>query len=111
MGHLLIFDISGGELMLSLVVVLMFFGSKGLPGIARTLGRTMRQIRDASAEVQREIQRGAQDVRQEVEQQRRSFQPEGPSSRPAVPKSTPPGEPARGEEEEDAGGGRAEGSS
>ena len=100
MGHLLIFDISGGELMLILVVVLMFFGSKGLPGIARTLGRTMRQIRDASAEVQREIQRGAQDVRQE-----------GPSSRPAVPKSTPPGEPARGEEEEDAGGGRAEGSS
>ena len=37
MGRLLIFDISGGELMLILVVVLMFFGSKGIPGIARTL--------------------------------------------------------------------------
>ena len=105
MGHLLIFDISGGELMLILVVVLMFFGSKGLPGIARTLGRTMRQIRDASAEVQREIQRGAQDVRQEVEQQRRSFQPEVPVGRPTVPKSAPPVDPVAGQGEEGAGGG------
>lgn len=89
MGSLLILDIGGGELMLILVVVLIFFGSKGIPGIARTLGRTMRQIRDASAEVQREIQRGAQDVRQEVEQQRRSFQPDETPVRPTLPKSAP----------------------
>lgn len=94
MGHLLIFDISGGELMLILVVVLMFFGSKGLPGIARTLGRTMRQVRDASAEVQREIQRGANDVKQGYEEQRRSFIPENPlpQSRPQPP-AAPPAEP------------------
>ncbi len=78
MGRLLLFDISGGELMLILVVVLMFFGSKGLPGIARTLGRTMRQVRDASAEVQREIQRGATEVKEGYEEQRRSFIPPTP---------------------------------
>ncbi len=89
MGHLLIFDISGGELLVILIVVLILFGSKGIPGIARTLGRTMRQVRDASAEVQREIQRGAQDVRQELEQQRRSFQPEVPPARPTLPKNVP----------------------
>ncbi len=90
MGRLLIFDISGGELLLIMVVVLMFFGSKGIPGIARTLGRTMRQIRDASAEVQREIQRGTNEVKQGYEAQRRSFTPEDPPQRPPTPSLTPP---------------------
>jgi sec-independent protein translocase protein TatA len=87
MGRLLIFDISGGELLLIMVVVLMFFGSKGIPGIARTLGRTMRQIRDASAEVQREIQRGATEVKQGYEEQKRTFIPPDPPqhSRPQAP--------------------------
>jgi len=66
----LFFSISGGELVMVLLFVLLFFGSKGLPGIARTMGRTMRQVRDASNEVQREIQRGANEVRREVEQRR-----------------------------------------
>lgn len=94
MSRLLLFDVSGGELMLIMVVVLMFFGSKGLPGIARTLGRTMRQIRDASAEVQREIQRGANEVKEGYEEQRRSFVPPDPPkhSRPQVtdPAATTP---------------------
>ncbi len=91
MGRLLLFDISGGELMLILVVVLMFFGSKGLPGIARTLGRTMRQIRDASAEVQREIQRGATEVKDGFEEQRRSFIPPTPPqhARPQIAQPAP----------------------
>jgi sec-independent protein translocase protein TatA len=70
----LLFDISGGELMIVLLFVLLFFGSKGIPDMARTLGRAMRQMRDASSEVQREIQRGAGDVRRAVEEQRRTFQ-------------------------------------
>lgn len=97
MGRLLIFDVSGGELMLILVVVLMFFGSKGIPGIARTMGRTMRQIRDASAEVQREIQRGADEVKQGFEEQKRTFIPPNPPShsRPQAPEAPapPPGPP------------------
>jgi sec-independent protein translocase protein TatA len=70
----LIFDISGGELMIVLLFVLLFFGSKGIPDMARTLGRGMRQMRDASNEVQREIHRNAHDVRRTVEEQRKSFQ-------------------------------------
>lgn len=69
----LLFDISGGELIIILLFVLLFFGSKGIPDIARTLGRTMRQVRDASNEVQREIQRGANDVRRTMEEQRRTM--------------------------------------
>lgn len=62
--------------MIVLLFVLLFFGSKGIPDMARTLGRTMRQMRDASNEVQREIQRNTHDVRRAVEQQRKAFQEE-----------------------------------
>lgn len=88
MRHLLIFDVSGGELVVILVFVLIFFGSKGIPGIARTMGRAMRQIRDASAEVQREIQRGTDDVKQGYEEQRRTFTLQEPPQRHA-PTSLP----------------------
>jgi TatA/E family protein of Tat protein translocase len=73
MNVLLIFDISGGELLVVLLFILLFFGSKGIPDIARTLGRTMRQLRDATNEVQREIQKGANDVKQGFEAQRRDL--------------------------------------
>lgn len=95
----LFFDVSGGELLLIMIVVLMFFGSKGIPGIARTMGRTMRQLRDATAEVQREIQRGADEVKQGFEEQRRTFSIEPPAhavaQRPAAPSAPaePPGAP------------------
>ncbi|MCB0769908.1 MAG: twin-arginine translocase TatA/TatE family subunit [Flavobacteriales bacterium] len=74
MGYVLLFDISGGEFMVVLLFALLFFGSKGIPDLARTMGRTMRQVRDASNEVQREIQRGANDVQRSLNEQRRTFQ-------------------------------------
>lgn len=70
----LIFDISGGELLVVMLFALLFFGSKGIPDLARTMGRTMRQVRDASNEVQREIQKGASDVHRSVNAQREAFQ-------------------------------------
>lgn len=79
----LIFDISGGELLVVLLFVLLFFGSKGIPGMARTMGRTMRQLRDASSEVQREIHKGANEVRRTVEEQRRSFHADPVADRPS----------------------------
>ncbi|MBK6474910.1 MAG: twin-arginine translocase TatA/TatE family subunit [Flavobacteriales bacterium] len=79
----LIFDISGGELIVVLLFVLLFFGAKGIPDIARTMGRALRQVRDASNEVQREINKGANDVRRTVEDQRKVFN----SDPPATPKS------------------------
>lgn len=90
MGRLLIFDISGGELMVIMLFALLFFGSKGIPDLARTLGRTMRQVRDASNEVQREIQRGAHEVTSAVNEQRRSFQQQLEENRPAPPAIPPP---------------------
>ncbi|MBK9274104.1 MAG: twin-arginine translocase TatA/TatE family subunit [Flavobacteriales bacterium] len=94
MGVLLFFDVSGGELIVILLFVLLFFGAKGIPDIARTAGRTMRQLRDATDDVQREIRKGANEVRREVEAQQRAFEArpaEGSSpQQPALPATPPP---------------------
>lgn len=74
----LFLDVSGGELLVVLLFVLLFFGSKGVPEVARTMGRALRQFRDATAEVQREIEKGASDVRKGFEEQRKVFRIEPP---------------------------------
>ena len=56
---LLLEGISAGELIFVFLVVLLFFGSKSIPKIARTLGRGMRQHRDASQQNQDEIKTAA----------------------------------------------------
>lgn len=99
---LLLFDISGGELLVVLLFILMFFGSKGIPDIARTMGRTMRQLRDATNDVQREIQKGATEVKQGFEAQRRDLKldqfleppPGSVAQQPPAPPSPPDGPPA-----------------
>ncbi|MBK6543431.1 MAG: twin-arginine translocase TatA/TatE family subunit [Flavobacteriales bacterium] len=95
MRFVLIFDISGGELLVILMFALLFFGAKGIPDIARTAGRTMRQLRDATDDVQREIRKGAMEVKREVDAQKRVLSAEPPDgARPVVkPTAVPtPGE-------------------
>lgn len=55
------FGMSGGEILLILVVVLMLFGSDKIPDIARTLGKGMAQLKNATNEIKHEIQKGTQD--------------------------------------------------
>lgn len=52
---LLLFNFGAGEVLLILLVILLFFGSKRIPDLARTLGKGMRQIKDASQAIQRDI--------------------------------------------------------
>ena len=59
----LLFGISGGEVIIVLLFVLIFFGADKIPGIARTMGRTMRQIKDATSDIQRDIQNSANEVK------------------------------------------------
>jgi sec-independent protein translocase protein TatA len=55
------FGIGGGELLFILLVVLMLFGSDKIPEIARTLGKTMAQLKNATNDIKSEIQKGAKD--------------------------------------------------
>lgn len=56
---LLFMGLSFGELFVVFVVALLFFGANSIPKIARTLGRTMRQIKDATQDIQEEIKKSA----------------------------------------------------
>ncbi len=55
------FGIGGGELFFIIVVAVMIFGSKGIPEVARFLGKTMAQLKNASNEIKHEIQKSATD--------------------------------------------------
>jgi sec-independent protein translocase protein TatA len=59
-------DIAGSEILLILFFVLMFFGSKSIPGIAKTFGQTIRQIKDASNDLQKEIKKSAGEMAGDV---------------------------------------------
>jgi sec-independent protein translocase protein TatA len=63
-------DIAGSEILLILVFVLIFFGSKSIPGIAQSLGKTIRQIKDSSNDVQNEIKKSAGDMKGDFNLQR-----------------------------------------
>lgn len=54
------FGIGGGELIFILFIVLMLFGSDKIPDIARTMGKAMRQLKDATNDIKNEIQKGAE---------------------------------------------------
>ena len=56
-------DIAGSEVLLILAFILIFFGSKSIPGIARTFGRTIRHIKDPSSELQSEITKSGMDMK------------------------------------------------
>lgn len=54
------FGIGGGELVFILFVVLMLFGSDKIPDIARTLGKGMAQLKNATDDIKNEIHKGAE---------------------------------------------------
>jgi len=52
--------ISGGEIFVVLIIVLMFFGADKIPGIAKGLGKGLRQLKDATNDIKREISETAE---------------------------------------------------
>lgn len=59
-------DIAGSEVLLILVFILIFFGSKSIPTLARTLGKTIRQIKEASSDIQNEIKKSGADIKKDL---------------------------------------------
>lgn len=54
MNPILLF-ISGPEIMVVMLIVVMVFGADKIPEIARGLGKGMRQIKDATNDIKKEI--------------------------------------------------------
>ena len=56
-----IFNMGGGELVLIFAVVLLLFGAKKLPELARGLGQGIKEFKKASNEVTEELQRAGEE--------------------------------------------------
>lgn len=83
------FGIGGGELIFILFVILMLFGSDKIPDMARSLGKGMSQLRNATNEIKSEIRKSAadngldtslldvkSDIESEIEQARQGILPD-----------------------------------
>ncbi len=59
-------DIGTSEVLFIMAAVLMLFGSKSIPGIAKNLGRGMREVKAASDEIKRDIQDSAMEMKRNM---------------------------------------------
>jgi sec-independent protein translocase protein TatA len=53
---------SGMELVVVVLIVLLLFGAKKIPELARGVGQGISEFRKASSDIRKEIEKGAQDV-------------------------------------------------
>ncbi|WP_319805291.1 twin-arginine translocase TatA/TatE family subunit [Hymenobacter latericus] len=49
-------DVGGGEMLVILLFILIFFGANKIPELARGLGKGIREFKDASREIRSEIE-------------------------------------------------------
>lgn len=64
-GTVLLFlsDLGGGEIFIILIAVLLLFGADKIPNLARSLGRGMREFKDATNEIKSELERHVEDIK------------------------------------------------
>ena len=80
------------EWVLILVIVLVLFGAKKLPELARSLGQSMNEFRKAREEFDRELHQAGQDLKgppQNSPQNTQTFQPNQPAPQPQQPTQPP----------------------
>lgn len=54
-----LFDLGGGQILLILALILIFFGARRIPELARGLGQGIKEFKKATREVTDEIQNAA----------------------------------------------------
>jgi len=60
--------ISGGEIIIVGLVVLLLFGAKSIPDVARMLGKGMNEFKRASDEIKREFRDQTSDIRNDIDE-------------------------------------------
>jgi len=71
MGTLLF--LGGAEIIVVLVAVLLLFGSKKLPEVARGLGKGMNEFRRAADDIKNEISKGASNIDDDIDDLKKSL--------------------------------------
>lgn len=67
--NFLFLNLGTGEVLLILFVILLLFGSKGLPNIARTLGKGMNEFKRASESIQKDIMQSSGEISHQVKRE------------------------------------------
>jgi sec-independent protein translocase protein TatA len=65
---ILLFGISGGEIFIIVLLILIFFGPKRIPEIARTLGKGINEIKKVQRDINAEINRYSDEIENPVKQ-------------------------------------------
>ena len=60
------FNIGGSEIFFILFIILLFFGSKKIPELARGLGKGLREMKDAASGIEREITKEVKDIKEDT---------------------------------------------
>ncbi len=63
---ILFLNMGGSELFLIVLVILLFFGSKGIPEIARGLGKGIREMKNAANGIQEEITKSTDKIKEDA---------------------------------------------
>lgn len=58
--------ISGGEIFLILIIILLLFGAKKIPDIARGLGKGLKEVRKATDDIKKEIRLGDSELTKNI---------------------------------------------
>tara|TARA_B110000908_G_scaffold92882_1_gene110013 strand:- start:1219 stop:1419 length:201 start_codon:yes stop_codon:yes gene_type:complete len=59
--------IGGPEIIVVLLFIVMFFGSKKIPELAKGLGKAMREVKDASNDIKKEIRESASSIKDDLD--------------------------------------------
>lgn len=65
---ILFLNLGGGEVVVILLVILLMFGGKGLPNIARALGKGIREFKDAANGLQKDIQQNTGSITSTIQE-------------------------------------------
>ena len=57
--------LSGGEIMIVVFFALLFFGADAIPGLARTIGKGMREFNKATADLKSEFENHTADIQKD----------------------------------------------
>jgi len=60
-------NLGGPDLFIILLIVLVLFGAKKLPELARSLGQSMNEFRKVREEIDKELHQAAQDMKSSVQ--------------------------------------------
>ncbi len=83
------------EWVLILVIVLVLFGAKKLPELARSLGQSMNEFRKAREEFDKELHQAGQDLKAQNTQPAQPVQPSQPAPVQTAQAQPPPQQPVQ----------------